>query len=83
MDFNICRDTLYGCSGDIRIGRRLTNIEGVHATPKGELIGSDDAGKDSQKGGGEPPTDGVAQEIDLLARIVMSPEGHAAEKERP
>ena len=61
----------------------LTLVEGIHTAAQSQLISANDAGKYGQQTAGQPPAKGVAKEVDLLASIVMSPEGDTAEKERP
>lgn len=58
-------------------------VEGIDATALGELVCSDNADENGQDAGGEPPAERVAEEVDLLAGVVFSPEGDATKKERP
>lgn len=61
----------------------LTLVERLNAAAKGELIGSDDASKDSEKSRCQPPAKRVTKEVDLLAGIILGPEGDTTEQERP
>lgn len=47
------------------------------------MICGDDADEDGEEGGGDPPADGVADEVDLLAGSILRPERHTAKQERP
>lgn len=47
------------------------------------MVCSNNAGKHSQKTADKPPANGVANEVDLLTRIILCPEAHTSEKERP
>src|SRR3569833_4333566 len=58
-------------------------MQGIHATTKRELIGSDDARVDGEQAASDPPSHGVSEEVDLLARVVVGPEADASEQERP
>lgn len=64
-------------------GERLTAVESINTTAKRHLIGEEDTSVDSKKTASEPPTDGVAQEVDLLAGLALGPEAHTTEQERP
>lgn len=71
---------------EMLIGRRnakLTLIERIHATTNADLVGQDDTREHSENRGGDPPTDRVAKEVDLLPGLILSPEAHTAQKERP
>lgn len=58
-------------------------VQGVHAAAQGKLVRSDDTSIDSQDTAGNPPTDRVTEEVDLLTGVVLSPEADTTEKERP
>lgn len=58
-------------------------VESVNAAALGELVCCDNADEDGQDAGSEPPTEWVAEEVDLLTGVVFSPEGDAAKEERP
>lgn len=58
-------------------------VECVDAAALCELVCGDDADEDGEDAGGEPPPEGVTEEVDLLAGIVFGPEGDAAEEEGP
>lgn len=47
------------------------------------MISSNDAGKHSQKTAGNPPANGVANKVDLLTCVILSPEAHSAKQEGP
>lgn len=64
-------------------GERLTAVESINTTAKRHLIGEEDTSVDSKKTASKPPTDGVAQEVDLLAGLALGPEAHTTEQERP
>ena len=48
-----------------------------------ELVRTDDAREHGEKTAGDPPADGIAKEIDLLAGVVLGPETDSSEKEWP
>lgn len=58
-------------------------VEGINSTAKRDLISTNDTSIDSQETAGEPPANGVSEEVDLLAGRVLSPEADATEQERP
>lgn len=58
-------------------------VESIDTAALSELVCCDNADKDSQDAGGEPPAEWVAKEVDLLAGIVFGPEGDTTEEERP
>lgn len=58
-------------------------VESIDATALSELVCSDNADEDGQDAGGKPPAERVAEEVDLLAGVVFSPEGDATKEERP
>lgn len=47
------------------------------------MVSSDNASKHSQKTAGDPPAKGVANKVDLLTRVILSPEAHSAKQKRP
>lgn len=58
-------------------------IQGINAAAEGDLIGQDNTGVDGQQTAGKPPADRVAEEVDLLASLVLSPEADTSEQEGP
>lgn len=71
------------------LGRRkgawimLTFIETVDAAALGELVCANDAGEDREETASDPPTDRVAEEVDLLSGVVLGPEADSTEEEWP
>lgn len=47
------------------------------------MVCCDNASKHSQKTAGDPPANGVANKVDLLTCVILSPEAHSAEQEWP
>ncbi len=62
---------------------QLTVIKGIDSSAQRELVGQDDSSIDRENTASQPPADGVAKEVDLLAGVVLGPEANAAEKEWP
>lgn len=58
-------------------------IQGINTTTQRELVGSNDAGIDGQQTAGNPPADRVAQEVNLLAGLILCPEADTAKQEGP
>jgi len=58
-------------------------VQGINATAERELIREEDTGVDGQHTAGDPPADGVSEEVNLLAGVVLGPEAHTAKQERP
>lgn len=58
-------------------------VQGINATAKGDLVGTDDASIHGNQTASNPPAEWVAEEVDLLACIVLGPKAHAPEKEWP
>lgn len=58
-------------------------IQGVNTTPKRKLISSENTRVDREQAAGNPPADGVAQKVNLLPGVVLSPEANATEQEWP
>ena len=58
-------------------------IKGINATAKGNLVGADDASIHGNQTASNPPTKWVAEEVDLLPCIILSPEADTSKKERP
>ena len=46
----------------------LTMIQGIHTTAQRQLIGTPDPREDSKNGAGDPVSEGIAEEVDLLLR---------------
>ena len=61
----------------------LTTIHGVKSAAERELISQDNASIDSQNTASKPPSNGVTKEVDLLASVVLRPEAHTTQQERP
>jgi hypothetical protein len=47
------------------------------------LISGNNASEDSKKTAGEPPSQRVTKEINLLLRIILSPEAHTSQQKWP
>lgn len=62
---------------------QLTAIQGVDATAQRELVSGNNAGEYSQQAAGEPPANGVSEEVNLLPRLILRPEADSAEQEGP
>lgn len=58
-------------------------VQGINATAQRHLISKNDTSIHSKKTAREPPTEGVAKEVDLLAGLALSPEADTAEQEGP
>lgn len=58
-------------------------IQGINATALRKLVGTNDAGKDSQQAAYEPPSKWVTEEVDLLLCVVVGPEADTTKKEGP
>lgn len=60
-----------------------TVIQSIHTTAERELVGQDDTSIDGEDAASYPPADWVADEVDLLAGVVLGPEADTAEQEGP
>lgn len=72
---------------DSRTGRfdrlELTLFQCVNSTAERQLVGTNNTGKHSQQTAGNPPSNRVTEEVDLAAGLVLGPEAHTTEQERP
>lgn len=62
---------------------KRTLVKSVNTTTLRELVGKKNTGKDCEQTASQPPANGVTQEVDLLASLVVGPEADTTEKERP
>lgn len=70
-------------TGRVIQARSSSAIESVNTTAQRYLISEKNTGINSEKTASEPPANGIAQEVNLLARLTLSPEAHTTEQERP
>lgn len=63
--------------------RVLTMVESINVSTERDLVSCNDASKHSQKTAGDPPANGVTNKVNLLTRIILSPEAHSAKQEWP
>lgn len=55
----------------------------VHSTAPRQEIGTEDTNVDGEGNGAGPPADDVTNEVDLLLRVIVSPEADTSEEEWP
>lgn len=73
-------------SGKISFGRHetkylaeeLTMIQGINSAAEGELVSEDNTSVNRQYTASDPPTNRVANKVDLLAGVVLGPEADTA-----
>jgi len=64
-------------------GSMLTIGDRIHATPASQQVRTEDANVDRDSNSRRPPPNNVANKVDLLLGIVLSPEADATDQERP
>ncbi len=62
---------------------KLTILDRLETTTSGERVGANDADKDAERDGADPPVEQVTNHVDLLVGIPICPEADAAQAERP
>lgn len=70
-------------AGRVIQARSGTAVESINSTAQRDLISKKNTSVHGEKTAGQPPTDWVTKEVNLLAGFTLSPEADTAEQERP
>ena len=58
-------------------------IKCIYAAAEGQLVRTHETCEDSEESAGEPPTEWISKEVDLLAGVAVSPEADPTDQKGP